>query len=369
MHFIILKENLNRILSIIARNISSRPQLPILSNVLIKTENNQLKIATTNLEIGIVAYTPAKVEKEGEITVPGKLLAEFITNLSADKIEFILEQTNLIVKTNNTKASFATISTSDFPSLLYEQKTTYNFPFDKIKDAISRTVFAASTDEGRPVLTGVKTVIENGRIMFAATDGYRLSMEDVVIQDKKEESQMILPARVLAETVRIAQEVKAEKISLSIVKDKNQAVFGLPNIYIFTRLIDGEFPKVEKIIPEGFKTRVVMDREQFTQSVKTTSLFARGAANIIKIKIEKEGLRLKAVTPQIGENEDFVEAKVEGEETETAFNFRFLLDLLSNMPDEKLALETSGPLNPGVFRPVSPTSTFLHIIMPVRIQE
>jgi DNA polymerase-3 subunit beta len=369
MHFFILKENLNKVLSIIARNISLRPQLPILANILFKTSDGQLKIATTNLELGIIFTVPAKIEEEGEITIPGKILSEFISTLDADKIEFILEKTKLMVRTNRTKASFTTIAASDFPSFAYDLKVSNAFSFKKIKDAILRTTFAASTDEGRPVLTGVKTVIKEGKITFAATDGYRLSIEQVDIPDKKEEKQIILPAKSLSEVVRIAQEFKAEEVGFSVVHEKNQAVFSLPNALVFTRIIDGEFPNVEKIIPDGFKTKVVIDREQFIQSVKTTSLFARGGANIIRIKIEKEGLRLKAVTPQIGENEDFVEAKIEGEETETAFNFRFLLEMLSVIQDEKLVFETSGPLNPGVFKPFSPTSSFLHIIMPVRIQE
>ncbi len=142
----------------------------------------------------------------------------------------------------------------------------------------------------------------------------------------------------------------------------------MSNTTLFTRIIDGEFPNVEKIIPSSFKTKVTVDCNEFTQAVKTASLFARGAANIIKIKIEKEGLRLSANTPQVGQNEDFVEAKVEGEESEIAFNYRFLLDLLANFPEESLVLESSGPLNPGVFKPSKPTPSFLHIIMPVRVQ-
>ena len=136
----------------------------------------------------------------------------------------------------------------------------------------------------------------------------------------------------------------------------------------YTRLLEGEFPNIEKIVPVGFKTRVVVDKDLLTAGVKTTSLFARGAANIIKVKIEKEGLRLSANTPQVGEDEDFVEAKVEGEEVEVAFNFRFLLDLLANFPDKEVVFETSGALNPGVFKPASNKISFLHIIMPVRVQ-
>lgn len=366
--FTVLKENLNKVLAILSRNIPSRSQLPILSNILLKTEDGQLKIAVTNLELGLIFTVPVKIEKTGEITVPGKLLTEFINSLTTDKIEFILEGTSLIVKTEKTKAVFTTIPSGDFPSFPDVPKDLDKFPLDKIKNAISRTVFAASIDEGRPVLTGVRTTIAQGKITLAATDGYRLSLEQIDIPDKKREIKIILPARSLAEVVRIAMELKTEEIGFSVIENKNQAFFTLPNGVIFTRLIDGEFPNIEKIIPQGGKTRIEIGRDDFTQAVKTTSLFARGAANIIKIKIEKNGLRLSANTPQIGEDEDFVEAKVEGEEGEIAFNYRFLLDLLINFPEENLIFETSGPLNPGVFKPVTSTLSFLHIIMPVRVQ-
>lgn len=368
MHFIVLKENLNQVLSIVARNIPVRAQLPILSNILLKTEENQLKVAVTNLELGIVFTVGAKIEKEGEVTVPGKLLSEFTSFLSADKIEFILEGTNLVVKTPKTKASFTTIPSTDFPPFPTLPKFENNFSYKKIKDAISRTVFAASIDESRAVLTGVRTNIANNLATFAATDGYRLSIEKVELTDKKKDLSVILPAKSLAEVVRIAAELKAEEIGFATIENKNQMVFSLPKVAIFSRLLEGEFPNVEKIIPVGFKTKITVDREQFAHSVKTAALFARGAANIIKIKIEKDGLRIKAVAPQIGEDEDFVEAKVEGEEGEIAFNYRFLLDFFANFPEETLIFETSGPLSPGVFKSAA-NSSFLHIIMPVRVQE
>lgn len=368
MQFQVLKENINKAISIIGRNISSRPQLPILSNILIKTEKGHLKLSVTNLELGIVFTIPAKIEKEGETTIPGKLLMEFISNLNADKITFTLEGTNLLIITDKTKASFTTISTADFPPFpdIPEKRNKLNF--NKIKNSISRTVYAASTDEGRPVLTGVRTILTPGKMTLSATDGYRLSIENINLPENKEDLKIILPATSFAEIIRVASDLKVEEIEFAIIENKNQAVFILGNCIIYSRLIEGEFPNIEKIIPQGGKTRVVIERDSLLQGVKTVSLFARGAANIIKIKIEKEGLRLSANTPQVGEDEDFIEAKVEGEEGEIAFNFRFLLDFLANYPEENLVFEMNGSLNPGVFKPVSAALLFLHIIMPVRIQ-
>lgn len=367
MKVLVLKENLTKVIPFIGRNISSRPQLPILSNILFKTEKGKLKLSVTNLELGLQFFIPAKIEEEGETTVPGKILTEFISSVSADKLEFSLEGNNILVRTNKTKASFATIPATDFPPFPETETVKNTLPYKKIKDAVTRTAFAASNDEGRPVLTGIRTSVRDGQITFAATDGYRLSIEHVAVSDKQDNFQLILPAYSLSETMRIAQELSAEDVGFSIIEKKNQAVFSLPDTYVFSRLIDGEFPNVEKIVPTGYKTRLVVEKDRLLQAVKTTSLFARGAANILRIKIEKDGLRLSANTPQLGEDEDFVEAKMEGEETSIAFNYRFLLDLLNNFPDKDVVFESSGPLNPGVFRPPS-NLQFLHLIMPVRVQ-
>ncbi|PIP33229.1 DNA polymerase III subunit beta [Candidatus Gottesmanbacteria bacterium CG11_big_fil_rev_8_21_14_0_20_37_11] len=369
MHVIVLKENLGKALSIVGKIVSIRPQLPILSNILLKAENHKLLLKATNLEIGMIYEVAAKIEKEGETTVPGKLITDFINTLNSDKIEIILDDKKLIIKTNKSHASFSITNPTDFPTFpsLTDQKKS--LPIEKLKGAIIRTVFAASIDESRPVLTGVKTIIKNGKISLSATDGYRLSMDYIEIPDKKEDLNVILPATSLLEVVRAAQETKNEEVIFNIIENKNQVVFTLPNISIYTRLIDGEFPNIEKIIPQGFKTKVTINKEEFTRSVKTASLFARNAANIIKVKIEKQGIRLSANTPQIGENEDFIEAKVEGEVIETAFNYRFLLDLLANFPDDNVVFESSGSLSPGVFKPEKTNLSFLHLIMPVRIQE
>lgn len=369
MHFVVLKENINKALSIVSKTLSTKPQMPILSCLLLKAKEGKLQILSTNLELGIIYEIPVQIEKEGEIAIPGKLLADFIATLQTDKIEFEAETSKLTVKTKTNKASFTTANVSEFPPFLEPPETKRKLPFNKIKDMIIRTIFAASTDEARPILTGVKTTLSQGKMFLTATDGYRLSKEHISLEDTKEDTEIILPAQSLSEIVRIATEVKADDISFAIVENKNQVVFTMPSVQIFTRLIDGEFPNTDKIIPQNFKTRVIIDKDVFYQAVKTASLFARGAANIIKIKIDKDGLKLSANNPQIGEDEDSIEAKVEGEDTEIAFNFRFLLDLLANFPGSEVVFESSGPLNPGVFKPKSEKINFLHIIMPVRVQD
>lgn len=368
MKFTVLKENLNKALSIVGKSISTRPQLPILGNILIKAGEHSLTLSSTNLETGISYSLGAKIDTQGQTTVPGKLLTDFINSISADKIDFEVKDTTLTVKTPHTRSTFTTANPSDFPPFPALGESKKVFPLGKLKEAVGRIVISASADETRPVLTGVKVEINSGKIALTATDGYRLSKEQIETGDKEEELSVIIPAPSLMEMIRIAMEVKAEEVGIYILENKNQIVFVLPDVMIYTRMIDGEYPNIERIIPAGFKTRVVIEKDSFFQSVKTASLFARGAANIIKVKIAKDGLHLSANTPQLGENEDFVEAKVDGEEMEIAFNYRFLLDLLNIFPDDNVVLETSGALSPGLFKTEKPSS-FLHIIMPVRVQE
>ena len=162
--------------------------------------------------------------------------------------------------------------------------------------------------------------------------------------------------------------MKVNEVGFTILKDKNQVVFSLPQVRIYSRLIDGEFPTIEKIIPQGFKTKVILKKDDFLQAVKTTSLFARGSANVVKVVVGKNTITLSANTPQVGGDEEVLEANVQGEETEIAFNYRFLLDLLNNFPQGDVVFEISGNLSPGLFKSSESASTFLHIIMPVRVQ-
>lgn len=375
MNTIVLRENLIKALGIVGRSISTKPQLPILSHILITARNNQLTLTATNLEIGTSTTIGAKTEKQGEVVVPGKLLMEFVSSLpsSAEKIELSVDGHMLMIRTNKTKSSFATGNVSDFPPIPTIETSEYTLPFESLKESLLRVAFAASTDDTRPVLTGVrmKTVLSKSGhpvLSLIATDGYRLSLEDVVLSKSAIELDTLIPASSLLEVVRIAVELKVKEIGCSLIPNKNQVAFLLPDALIITRLIDGEFPSVDRIIPQSFKTKVTVDTEDLARSVKTASLFARGSANIIKFKAEKGQIVVSANAPQVGSNEDVVEADVEGEDVEMAFNYRFLLDVLAHFPDKQVVFESSGSLNPGVFKPKSPTPSFLHVIMPVRVQ-
>lgn len=370
MKLSILQENFSKGLITASRSVASKPSLPILANILLETEKGQLKLSATNLETGINLWLGAKIEKEGKITIPAKILTEFISSLPPGKIDLEVRQTNLFVSSGLFKASFAGASASEFPKIpTFEEKPILVFKKEFFSPALSQVAFAAASDEGRPVLTGVLLKKEKETISLIATDGYRLSVKKAKATTMNLEDNLLIPAKTLLEVSRIIQEEKGDEkeVKIALSKEKSQVVFALNQIEISSRLIEGEFPDFEKIIPKETTIQAVFDKEEFLRGVKIASIFAREQANIVKLKIEKGNLKISAEMSQIGENESQVEAKTKGEPLEIAFNCRFLLDFLNSCSQEEIVFESSGALNPGVFKGVEDDS-FLHIIMPVRLQ-
>lgn len=368
MKFSCLQENLSRGLSFVNRFVSPRPQLPVLANILFSASEGKLRLGATNLESGITLEVGAKVEKDGEITVPAKTLVELIGQLPADKIDLSLEESNLKIECQKYRATISGLPAAEFPPLPRTTgKPTLSFKSEEIFLPISQVAFAAAQDESRPILSGVKIFGGEKGLVLAATDGFRLSVSKLAKTSLSSPIDLVLPARTLFEVVRILNEEKEKELGLEITKETNQVIFGLPNIDIVCRLLEGQFPNFEKIIPEGFTTQAILSREEFLAAIKTASIFAREAANVIKFQVLDNKFRISANAPQVGENITELEVQTKGEGGEIAFNSRFLQDFLSVVSQEEISFEMTGPLSPGVFRVVGDES-FLHVIMPVRVQ-
>ncbi|OGG11769.1 DNA polymerase III subunit beta, partial [Candidatus Gottesmanbacteria bacterium RBG_13_45_10] len=266
------------------------------------------------------------------------------------------------------RATIPGVSAGEFPPVAtVNPKTKTVLDKEKIVDALSLVTFAASTDEGRPLLTGVKIKQHDGPTTLAATDGYRLSVKHLA-HVTSEDLDLVVPARALLEVSKVSLEEKDVK-QIGMIKPGNgQLVFVVGDTEVHTRLIDGEYPNFEKIIPSSHNTRVLLDKEKLSCAVRSAAVFARENANIIKFHIENQTVTVSANTPQVGENQVDVEAKVDGEGGDIAFNSRFLLEFLANYKEEEVLFEMTGSLNSGVFRPVKDDS-FLHIIMPVRVSS
>jgi DNA polymerase-3 subunit beta len=375
MKLSILQENLAKGLSIVSHSVTTKAQLPVLGNILLTTDKGRLKLSATNLEMGINYWVGAKIEKEGTLSVPAKFLTEFVSSLPPEKIELEVQGNSLFISSGGYKANFVGLSSSEFPPVpTLKDKETIVFSSGDLARAISQVTFAAAQDEGRPQLTGVLLIIKADDLLMVATDGYRLSLKKLAgikgIKDIKEfKKGLIIPSRTLIEIGRIINErEQSSEVGLAITPDSNQIIFSTNEAEIVSRLIEGAFPDFEKIIPEKGKTKIICETETLIRAVRMASIFARESANIIKLKTQNSKLKISANATQVGENTSEIEAKSEGEENKIAFNSRYLLDFLNSVETEQVAFEMTNPLNPGVFKPVGDQS-FLHIIMPVRVQE
>jgi len=371
----ILQENLIKGLNTASRSVASRAQLPILSHVLLVTDKGRLKISATNLETGVNLWLGAKVEKEGQITIPAKILTELVSSLPAQKVDLEVKENQLFISCGAYQADFVGLPASEFPKVpTLTGKPNFTFEGESLALASHQVAFAAATDEGRPILTGVLLTLEGSQLLLVATDGYRLSLKKLANTTKGQEEVkefkkgLIIPARTLVEVARVVNDSEEKSLKLGITPEANQAIFALPEVEIVSRLIEGSFPDFEKIVPEKGATKIILDKEELTRSVRMASIFARESANIIKFEVRGSKFKVSANTAQVGSNLSEIEAKIEGKENKIAFNSRYLLDFLSVVGSEQVTFEMSGSLNPGVFTPAG-DSSFTHIIMPVRVQE
>ncbi len=281
------------------------------------------------------------------------------------------EEKVLILQTDKLRTKFPTTTPSEFPSL-YESKGNKQAEFKKeeFDRQIQKVVFAASQDLGRPALSGVLMRKENGgSLIIVATDGYRLSLKQEFSGKGAKGSSgidLLVPARVIKEVVGLKQE--EDLVSLYVAKESNQVLFEYGDVVVVGRLIEAEYPDYQKIIPEDFTTQVFFDKNQAHSAVRACSVFAREAANIVRMSIGKNKITFSSSASSVGENEVEVDAKVEGEENEIAFNARYLLEFFSNIDEDDIVFEMTGPLNPGVFKTPG-DKTFLHLIMPIRVGE
>ncbi len=370
----LLSENLQEKLLLVSHAVSSRSQLPILLNFLIKAEKGVLSISGTDLEIGIKTEIPSKTEEEGETTVPAKTFSELISTVPVGKITLATKGSGLELTGDKIKTIFQTTKAEEFPRL-YENKGEEEVTISKevINKGFPKVVFAASQDLARPALSGVliKEEKEEGQrgFIMVATDGYRLSFKKHLLGKNgqpKDGVSMIVPSRVIRELILIAKDSDGVKTYTS--KENNQIIFCQNDITLVGRLIEADFPAYEKIIPSDFSTKTEFDKEALQKAVKACYVFARSAANIVKLSIKKEKIVVYVNAASVGENTVEVEAKTTGEENEIAFNARYLLDLFSNIEEESMAFEMTGPLNPGVFK-IENDDSFLHLIMPIRVQQ
>lgn len=366
MKLSILQENLHKGVSRASRTISTKPQIPILATLLLVASEGGLQVVSSSLETTEKTTIGAKIEREGGLCVPARVFAELVASLPQDAVALEEKSGALSVSCGGVHASVAGTDKGEFPPVVVAPgRATTVVEKEKLVKALSLVLFAAATDEGRPLLTGVKLTQKKETTVLAATDGYRLSVYNLPL-GFVDKTDAVIPARALIELVRVCQEEKEIKeIEFFPVVD-GQLCIRVGETEITTRQVDGQYPNYEKIIPPGHTTRTTIDTQGLLRAVKSASIFARDSANVVRLHTSKTSVIVSANAPQVGEGAVELDAKTEGEDGDIAFNSRFLVDLLAVFPADEVVLETAGSLSPGVFRsPKDPA--FLHIIMPVRV--
>lgn len=358
----VTQENLNRALAAVARVANTRSTLPILANVLIKTSNNRLSISATNLDIAITHYIGAKVSEEGSITVPARLMQDFVSSLPDGVIELDLQETKLHVNTDQYKSVVNGIIADDFPAMpAISGGKNWSIKGDVFKKSLQQVVFAASSDETRPVLTGVLLQTQEGKLNMAATDSYRLAEKS--LGANKNEIDLLIPASAMQDLLRVVGDDDEE---VKISHNEQQAMFKIGDIELVTRLVDGKYPDYKKLIPATFKTQATLKKADLVNVTKVSSLFARESAGSVTIELDKESkqLSIRSVASQLGENTATAPAKITDSGSIT-INSRYLLDALNVVTGENVIFGFNGKLEPTLlYSPDDPD--YRHIIMPLK---
>jgi DNA polymerase-3 subunit beta len=370
-----LQENLSKGLGIVTRAVSPRNVLPVLGNVLLATEDGRLKLAATNLEIGITYWLGAKVEEEGSITVPARTITDFVNTLPNEKIRMALDtrRQSLNLHCEAFTSDIKGVDAQEFP-LLPGANLGEGIALNvtDLREMITQTTIAAATDDTRPVLTGVLVRLEGDRLTLAAADGFRLSMREAKLSAAVRDSvSVIIPARALSELARLVGD-QDETVWMVLPSGRGQAVFRLKEAELSSSLIDGTFPDFQPIIPRSYNTHAVLSTAQFLKACKAADIFARQSSHSARLTVtpgsgsEPGKLQVNATAAETGTGETIIDAAVEGAAIEIAFNVKYLVDVLTVVNTPNVALETTGPASPGVIRPVG-REDFTHVIMPMHL--
>jgi DNA polymerase-3 subunit beta len=373
-----LQENLAKGLSVVGRAVANRSTLPVLSNVLLATEGDgRLKLSATNLEVGINCWVGAKIEEAGSITIPARLLTDFVNSLPPERIDMVLnEQTQTLnLRCARVEANIKGIEADDFPPIpgLDAGDEIIHIDPALLRQMINQVTFAAAADESRPILTGIHAQFHQESLKLTGTDGFRLSLKTIPLAHAiDEEFDIVIPARALSELARIISD-QEEPVQTVITTNRNQILFHLKDVDLVSQLLEGNFPDVTQIIPKDHSTRTVLDTRNFLKAARVSHLFARDAANIVKVNVNPGdgglvggNLMLSATSQELGDNISEIDANVDGDGVEIAFNAKYLIDILNVLDSAQVALETTAPASPGVLRPIG-DEDFTHVIMPMHI--
>lgn len=358
----VTQENLNKALGTVARVANTRGTLPVLANVLIKTVNNRLSISATNLDIAITHYIGAKVSEDGSITTPARLMQDFVGSLPSGVIDLTLDEHKLHISTDQYQSVINGVSAEEFPVMpAIEGGTNWTIPAPILKKSLQQVVMAASSDEARPVLTGVLLHSKDGRLYMASTDSYRLAEKQ--LGDHSEPLDLLVPVSAMQDVLRIVSDYEGD---VSITSDEQQILFRVGDVELVARLIEGKYPDYQKLIPADFAVTATLKRADLLNVTKVSSLFARESAGSITIHVDEgtQNVSIRSIASQLGENTATADAKVTGV-GDITLNSRYLLDALHALVGDEVVFSFNGKLEPTLIRD-SAAPDYVHIIMPLK---
>ena len=376
-----LQENLSRALAVVGRAVAVRSTLPITQNVLLATDGGRLKLSATNLEIGITTWIGAMIEEEGSITVPARLLTEFIGSLSQGQIEITGSDRpkSLTLNSGRINARISGTDAEDFPpipTISAEEGVAFQVSTRDIKRSIDQTAFAADTEETRPVLSGILVEIEGDKLTLAAADGFRLAVKQGSILNPVESPvNVIIPARTFGEVSRLIGD-QDSTMEVLVSSSRNQVLFQLDDLQIVSQIIQGNFPRYMDLLEDAMretKAEATLRITDILAASRSVYIFVRDSNNIVKLQMNPGGedgpegqIVISSKDDEVGENAAELDGNITGDESTIAFNGQYLLDVLGNIDGEEVSIKTSGPSRAGVF--TSPGSDqYVHLIMPMFI--
>lgn len=367
MKITLLKDNLLTTLRRVVYITEKNTTLPILKNILIRVEKNTITFITTNLELSIRETVRGKIIEEGEITIPARLLFEYVQLLPQDKVDIQTDGQKLLVQCKNFHTTILGMGADDFP-ILPELPTGEKIHIQSktFREGIASVLFAAAPDETRPEISGVLCRIGKGKIILAATDSYRLSEKQVPLLagEVKEELKAIFPARSMNEIGRILSDTEGD---VEVLLGGNQAVISTEDFTFTSRLIEGQYPDYQQVIPPNYKTRATIPVAELMKAVKGASLFAPSGVNDIHLHFfpDRREIEVTASSGQVGENRIAVSGEVLGEENSIVFNWRYLMEGIDRIKTKEVVIDLVNPTNPGVLRPKDETN-YTYLIMPIK---
>ena len=379
MKVTVLQENLARGLNIVTRAVSPRSTLPVLGNILVATDEGRLRLSATNLELGITCWIGAKIQEEGSTTVPARTFSDLVSTLSDSQVEMSLtvRTQTLNLRSGASNTDIKCIDAQEFPPMPvadYSQGLEINV--GDIKEMIQQVVFAASTDDARPILTGVLVNVNGDQVTLAAADGFRLSVRKGHLSSPSARPiNAVIPARALGELARIAGDGD-KTLNMVMPSGRGQVLFRLSDVELVSQLIEGNYPDFEQIIPRRCETRAVLSTAAFLKACKQAEIFAREGSHIARLNINPGGelqpgiVEISGQSEETGSSQNIVDATIEGPPLLIAFNVRFLREVLDVLRTPNVALETTADTLPGVIRPIGAPDgqgDFLHVIMPMHL--